>query len=133
MQTHFFSNLGFNPPPTWFFVLTVMITVFRLWLRVHNAGRLADWARSKGYRVLKLKRPWVVTKGPFACASSRRNAFYRLEMLDEQGEMWAGWVRLPDLRFGLPGVAFEIRWDSGQVWDEELPGPRWLKDWVQSK
>jgi hypothetical protein len=106
-----------------FYLLVVLLNIYGVWRKARKRARLNDWASRKGYRILQLERPWIIAEGPFAWTTmSRSNPIYRIKVIDELGEMRAGWVRTARLRL-------TVRWDSGEASEEKLPGPKGLMKW----
>ncbi len=71
---------------------------------------LEQWAAENQYQLLRVQHR-LFRRGPFWW-SGKGQVIYRVDVRDEQGHDWLGWVRCGHWLTGLFSDAVEARWDA---------------------
>jgi hypothetical protein len=72
---------------------------------------LEKWASEHQYQLVHREHRWF-RKGPFFWSSSKGQAVYRVEILDEQAGRRKGWVRCGGWWLGVFADQVEVKWDD---------------------
>ncbi|MBC8327461.1 MAG: hypothetical protein H8E31_01805 [Planctomycetes bacterium] len=95
------------------FALPLLSLVVVLWILIFSrAGSLRDrWAQEQGFRLVSSRICWL-WRGPFFFRSSNGQVVYRIEVVDEAGELRQGWLRCGGFFSGVWGSQTTVRWQE---------------------
>ncbi len=76
-------------------------------------GILERWAEAAGLRIESSQVRWI-RRGPFFFRTSRAQIVFRIEVIEPDGRMRAGWARVGGALSGVLSDDVSVMWDGAE-------------------